>query len=142
MEFVAVQAGQLFIGSLISLITIDLIIIITGGIYRKQFETIPSKFFGLISGHLTQKVIERFGFGFISNTLFMIPVFALTLAWLYGMMSIAPELAQGLAGMAVGFHLTLLLLSLLKLSLVVSFEARFGKSFPSRVKKAVALFDK
>lgn len=119
---------------------LDAVIVAMGFFNRKRFSLIDPKFFGIMSGEFTEHVVRRYGLGIIGNTLFMLPIFIVTVSWLIIAASLYPALSQVLVGMAIGFHLAMLQLSLMKLSILAVFEARFSKTFKRRVSKAVKCF--
>lgn len=121
-------------------LSIDLIIVIMGWIYRKKFDFIPPKFFGIMSGKHTELIVRKFGNGFTSNCLFMLPVFIISMFWMLVMANLTPALIQIMVGVQVGFHTTLLLLSLMKISIVSVLEHRYKKTFQPRVLRAINVF--
>ncbi len=122
------------------ILAIDLVIVIMGWLYRKKFDFIPPKFFGVMSGKHTEEIVKKFGIGFTSNCLFMLPVFLISMFWLLLLANLAPNLIQIMIGVLVGFHITLLLFSLMKISIISVLEQKYKKTFVPRVTKAINVF--
>jgi len=136
----SVEGGVLILIASGIVFFLDATIVVMGYFNRKKFSLIDPRFFGLMSGQFTEYVVRRFGLGIIGNTLFMLPIYIVTVSWLVIAASLYPSLVQVLVGMAIGFHLAMLLLSLMKLSILAVFEARYTKTFKARVNKAVKCF--
>ncbi len=139
--FLSANDGALIASSILIIFFIDAVIVVMGWINRNKFDFIPPKFFGIMSGAFTEYVVKKFGLGLIANCLFMIPVYIISVSWLVIMAKIIPSMAGIHVGMVIGFHLALLLLSLMKLSIVAVLEAKYGvKKFREKVKKAIKAF--
>lgn len=139
-EQIAYPDRLLLICTVVLVIFIDLVIVAMGWIFRSKFDFIPPKLFGVMSGKYTEAIIGKFGFGLISNALFMLPVFVLSMAWLLLMADFSKAMVKVSSGVVLGFHITLLFLSLVKLSIVSVLEAKYGKDFKRRASRAIKAF--